>query len=73
MNIELIPKWRVKTHPHIKFTKDRKCFNEKTGRLKKITVNNYSSGVWLDGKTFLVKSKLKESIELEPKKIHFPF
>ena len=35
MYFELIPKWRVKSHPHIKLTANRKCYNAKTGRIKK--------------------------------------
>ena len=64
MYIKLEPKWQVKSHPHIKLTSDRKVFNSKTGRLKKITSNGGSIGIWLDNKTFLVKSKLRDSIEL---------
>ncbi len=73
MKFELIPKWQSKTHPHIKFTSDRKCYNSKTNRLKKITVNGGSIGVCLDNKTFLVKSKLSENIELVPKIECYPF
>lgn len=73
MKIELKAKWRVKTHPYIKFTENRECFNAKTNRRKKITVNGGSIGVWLDNKTFLVKSKLKDYVELEPEKENLPF
>jgi hypothetical protein len=73
MKLELKPKWRVKSHPHIKLTNNRMVFNSNTGRLKKITVNGGSIGIWLDNKTFLVRSKLKENIELEPKKEYCPF
>lgn len=73
MNLKLKPKWRVKSHPHIKFTDNRICYNAKTGRKKKITTNGGSIGVWLDDKAFLVKSKLECSIELEPKKEFLPF
>ena len=73
MYFELIPKQRVKSHPHIKLTANRKCYNAKTGRIKKITVNGGCIGVQLDHKTFLTKSKLFDSIELEPKKELLPF
>ena len=73
MNIELKPKWQVKSHPHIKLTSNRKVYNSKTGRVKKITVNGGSIGIWLDEKTFLVKSSLKENIELIPKTEFLPF
>jgi len=73
MYLKLKAKWQVKSHPHIKLTSNRKAYNEKTGRLKKITTNGGSIGIWLDNKTFLVKSKLKENIELEPKKEYCPF
>ena len=73
MNLELKPKWQVKTHPHIKLTDNRICYNSKTGRRKKITTNGGSIGIWLDEKTFLVRSKIKKNIELEPKKEYCPF
>lgn len=73
MLFELKPKWKVKSHPHIKLTENRKAYNSKTGKLKKITSNGGSIGIWLDNKTFLVKSKLKENIELESTEDHFPF
>lgn len=65
-------KFQSKTHPHIKFTSNRECYNTKTNRRKKITVNGGSVGVWLDDKTFLVKSKLKENLE-KIKDIDCPF
>jgi hypothetical protein len=55
--------YQSKTHPHIQFTSNRICYNIKTNRRKKITVNGGSVGEWLDDKTFLVKSKLKENLE----------
>lgn len=64
MNFELKPKWQIITHPNIKLTSNRKVYNSKTNRLKKITVNGGSIGIWLDAKTFLVKSKLSQNIEL---------
>jgi len=73
MNFELKPKWQIKSHPHIKLTSNRKIYNSKTCRIKKLTVNGGSIGIWLDDKTFLVKSKLKENIELIPKEFNYPF
>lgn len=73
MDLKLKPKWRVKSHHNIKLTDNRICYNSKTGRIKKITTNGGSIGIWLDDKTFLVKSKLKENIELIPKDFNYPF
>lgn len=73
MKIDLIPKWQVISHPHIKLTDNREVFNSLTGRRKIITTNGGSIGIWLDSKTFLCKSKLKDSIELEPKEVNYPF
>jgi len=73
MKIELTPKWQVISHPNIKLTANRKVYNSKTNRLKKITSNGGSIGIWLDNKTFLVKSKLRENIELIPLDDDCPF
>lgn len=73
MKIEPTAKWQVKSHTYIKLTEDRRVYNSKTRRYKKITSNGGSIGIWLDHKTFLVKSRLKESIELIPKKELLPF
>lgn len=73
MNLKLKAKWEVISHPHIKLTDNRICYNEKTGRRKKITTNGGSIGIWLDNKTFLVKSKLKYNIQPATKLEYYPF
>ncbi len=74
MDLKLIPKWRVISHPHIKLTANRMCYNSLTNRKKKITTNGGSIGIWLDNKNFLVKSKLDSSIELDKKEVEYcPF
>lgn len=66
-------KWRFKKYPHICLSDKRNIFNIKTGRRKKITTNGGSIGLWLDSKTFIVKSELNSHLEKIPKKIYCPF
>lgn len=64
--------YRFKTHPHIKVDAHGNVVNSLTSRLKKITLNGRSKGLWLDSKTFVVKSKLNDLLEKIPKTI-YPF
>jgi len=59
-------KWRFKTHHNIKITKDKVIFNSLTNRVKKITLNGGSVGLWLDSKTFIVKNNINNMVELIP-------
>lgn len=69
-------KWMFKTHPHIQITTDKEIINTKNGRKRKMCVNGYSTGVWLDKKTFVIKSKINDCVVPIPKKsklVHDPF
>ena len=66
-------KWRFKEFPHIQVTENKTIINTKTNRVKKITLNNYSIGLWLTSKKFILESKLNDFIEPIPKKEHCPF
>ena len=62
-------KWRLKDHPEILISTDRKVYNSKTKRLIKETVNGgYSDGFWI-GKKFILTSKINEMVELIPAEI----
>jgi len=73
MNIELIPKWRFRDYPHIKITKDLIFYNSKTNRIKKLSLNGYSPGIWITSKRFILQSQINEHVELIPKKEYLPF
>lgn len=70
---ELKGKWRFKTHPNIQITKELVIFNSLTNRTKKITLNNYSKGLWLDSKKFVLKSRINKLVELIPTDDYCPF
>jgi len=72
ISINYTLKYQFKTHPNIKVDSKGNIFNSKTGRKKKMCYNGGSIGVWLDAKTFVIKSKLNSQIELIPK-IDCPF
>jgi len=59
-------KWRFKSHHNIQITKDLIIFNSKTNRVKRITLNRYSKGLWLDSKTFILKKNINNMVELIP-------
>ena len=73
MTIELIGKWRFKDYPYIKVTKDKLIFNSKTNRLKKLTVNGYSKGVWITNKRFMLKVDINKNLEKIPIREYLPF
>lgn len=73
MTIELIGIWRFKDYPHIKVTKDKLIFNSKTNRLKKLTVNGYSKGIWITSKRFMLLANINKNLEKIPVKEHIPF
>ena len=58
---------QTKDFPHIKVTENKTIVNTRTNRVKKITLNNYSIGLWLTPKKFVLESKLNNLIELIPK------
>lgn len=64
--------WRFKTHHHLQVGKDGVIINVLTNRKRKISVNGYSVGVWLDSKTFVLKSKLNGILEEIPN-VECPF
>lgn len=59
--------FRFKTHHHIQVDKKGNTINTQTGRKKKLCLNGGSIGMWLDSKTFIVKSKLNNHLERIPK------
>lgn len=73
MTIELTPKWRFKEYPHIQVTKDKVIFNSKTNRLKKLTLNGYSKGVWITSKKFIIQSEINKQLEKIPITEYYPF
>ena len=73
MTVTLHPKWRFKKHPHIKVTEKKIIYNAKTNRIKKLSLNGYSSGIWIDKKTFILKSKINGELELIPTEDYCPF
>jgi hypothetical protein len=73
MTIELEPKWRFKDYPHIQVTKDKVVFNSKTNRLKKLTLNGSSKGIWITSKKFIIKEEINSHLEKIPKKEYLPF
>lgn len=66
-------KWRFKDYPHIQLSDKRTIFNTKTGRIKRITTNGGSIGLWITSNRFIVKTELNKYIEKIPKKEHYPF
>ncbi len=63
---ELNLKWRLKDHPEILISTDRKVYNSKTKRLIKETVNGgYSNGYWINRK-FVPTNKMNDLVEYIP-------
>ena len=58
---------RFKCHNHIQLSPCGKFFNIKTSKEVKLKVNGGSIGIWLDPKTFLIKSKIADNLEVIPK------
>lgn len=55
--------WQFKTHPYLKVDVNGNIVNAKTGRLRKMTLNGSSVGIWLDSRIFVCKSKLNGMLE----------
>ena len=70
ISINYILKWRFTNHPHIQITECKRIFNVKTGREKKLTVNGYSKGLWIDRK-FICQKDLNKHIERIPKEYFY--
>lgn len=68
---KLLCKYRLRNYPEYIFFKDR-CFNSKTGREIKQVYNNRCIGYNIRGK-FISLKRLKDELELIPKKIYTPF
>jgi len=58
---------RFKTHNYIQLSKCGKYFNVRSSKEIKLKVNGGSIGIWLDSKTFLIKSKIADNLENIPK------
>ena len=58
---------RFKTNNHIQLSDCGKYFNIKSSKEIKLKVCGSSIGIWLDPKTFLIKSKIADNLELIPK------
>ena len=55
--------WQIKGYSHLKFGKDKRLYNCKTGRIKKQSYNGGSIGYWMDNKTFASLKKLRLLLE----------
>ena len=64
--------WRIKSHPHLQVSNRGEIINVLTNRKRKMSVNGYSTGVWLDSRTFILKSNLNSLLEKIPN-IDCPF
>ena len=64
--------WRIKSHPHLQVSNRGEIINVLTNRKRKMSVNCYSVGIWLDSKTFVPKSKLNRLLERIPN-VNCPF
>jgi len=60
-------KMQFKTHNFIQQSVCGKYFNTRSSKEIKLKVNGGSIGIWLDSKTFLIKSKIAENLEVIPK------
>lgn len=58
---------QFKTHNYIQLSVCGKYFNVKNSKEIKLKVCGGSIGIWLDSKTFLIKSKIAENLEPIPK------
>ena len=63
--------WQLKDNEKYQFTRCKKCFNIKTGRLIKMTTNGGSIGYWID-KNFIVLNEIR-NILVKIKKEKTPF
>lgn len=50
-------KYKIKGYNHLKVSVSGVIYNEKTNRIKKLCLNGYSKGIWVDGKKFLTNPK----------------
>jgi len=58
---------QFKTHNFIQQSVCGKFFNTRSSKEIKLKVNGGSVGIWLDPKTFLIKSKIADNLEPIPK------
>ncbi len=65
-------KWRVKDAPNYCWSTCKKLFNVSRGNQIKKTVKGLTPGYWI-GRDFIPLSKMKDRIELIPKKEKMPF
>lgn len=63
---------QFKTHNYIQQSVCGKFFNTRSSREIKLKVNGGSIGIWLDSKTFLIKSKIADNLENIPKYKYIP-
>jgi len=65
-------RWQIIGNEDYKWSSCKKLINTKTDREIKKTINGGSIGYWI-GKDFISINKLKNKIELIPKKEYCPF
>ena len=58
---------QFKKHNYIQQSVCGKYFNTRSSKEIKLKVNGGSVGIWLDPKTFLIKSKIADNLEAIPK------
>lgn len=64
-------KYRIINYPHLQVSQCGIIKNTKTGRFKKLCLNNYSKGIWVTSKKFLTNPN--KHLELIPKVEYCPF
>ncbi|AKG94226.1 hypothetical protein AVT43_gp52 [Polaribacter phage P12002L] len=60
-------KFQLKGYEYLKVDINGVIFNTKTNRIKKLCLNGYSKGIWVDGKKFLTNPK--QYLELNTKHV----
>jgi len=72
ITVEYKLKWRIKDNPKYCWSVCKKLFNVNRGKEIKKTLKGLTPGYWI-GKNFIALSKMKERVELIPKKELLPF
>lgn len=72
ITVEYKLKWRIKGKENYCWTTCKKLFNTQRGNEIKKTLKGLTPGYWI-GKEFVALSKMKERVELIPKKEILPF
>ncbi len=65
-------KWRLKNDHRYQWSECGKLFNVCRGKIKRKVLNGNSVGYWI-GRDFVTLNKLRNQLELIPKKEYCPF